>query len=197
MKIKAFLWAFSLFLGTSEIAATPKRVILIRHAEKVPKEKHLNLKGFERAAALPYYFSFTPFYNNPPISYIFAAALENPDASLRPIQTCMPIANHYNLPLNIDFKPRQTKELAYELLSNPKYDNSTVLICWSHGKIGKIVVALGADDPGTWPPDIFDQVYVVTFKEGNKPLLQKILQQLMFGDRTTFIDKEVSGEELF
>ncbi len=193
MKMNYFFLILTLLLGTfSQLGAIPKSVILIRHAEKIPKEKHLNLKGFERAAALPYYFSFAPLYNNPPISHIFAAALDGSEASHRPIQTCTPIANHYKLPLNMHFKPRQTKELADELLSNPQYDHSTVLICWSHGKIGKIVSALGANDPGNWTTDIFDQVYVVTFEKGKKPASQKILQKLMFGDRLTFADYEPS-----
>ena len=191
MKMRYFSLVLSLLFGlSSQIAAVPKNVILIRHAEKIPKENHLDLKGFERSAALPYYFSYTPLYNHPPISHVFAAALEESDASVRPIQTCTPLANHYKLPLNIDFKPYETKELAQELLTNPKYDNSTVLICWSHGKIRKIVVALGANDPGKWAEDIFDQVYMVTFEDGKKPLLRKELQKLMFGDRSTFSDKE-------
>src|SRR5439155_765017 len=88
--------------------------ILIRHAEKIPGENHLDLKGFERASALAFYFSGTPLYNSPPITYIFAAGLSETDSSVRPIQTCTPIANHYKLPLNIDFKhdaPQTTKRV--------------------------------------------------------------------------------------
>ena len=179
-----------LILGAiSEVSATPKNVILIRHGEKIPGENHLDLKGFERAEALSYYFSGTPLYNNPPISHIFAAGLKAADSSVRPLQTCTPIANHYDLPLNIDFKNDETKKIARELLTNPKYDKSTVLICWGHGHIRPIVQALGAEDPGFWEDDIYDQVYLVTFEEGKNPKLQKILQKLMFGDRATFKDK--------
>ncbi|HUX79715.1 MAG TPA: hypothetical protein VMW10_08250 [Alphaproteobacteria bacterium] len=193
MKITYILLVLSLLIGASvEIAAVPKNVILIRHAEKVPGEKHLDLHGLERAAALPYYLSYTPLYNNPPITHIFAAGLDGDNASQRPIQTCTPIANHYKLPLNTDFKPLQTTELANELLTSPIYENTTVLICWSHGKLKRIVTALGANDPGGWATNIFDQVYLVTFEEGKKPILQKILQKLMFGDRVTFNDKAPS-----
>lgn len=189
MKTRCFFLALSLLFGvSSQITAVPKNVILIRHAEKIPEENHLALKGFERAAALPYYFSYSPVYNNPPISHIFAAASEGSDTALRPIQTCRPIANYYKLPLNIDFKPCETRQLVNELLTNPKYDNSSVLICWSHGKIGKIVIALGADNPGKWTNDIFDQVYIVSFEKGTKPTFQKILQKLMFDDRSAFND---------
>ena len=168
--------------------AMPKKVILIRHAEKIPGENHLDLKGFERAEALPFYFENTPMYSEPPITYIFATGLNQADSSLRPIQTCSPTANRYNLPLNIDFKYNETSEIAKEILTNPKYDNSTVLICWDHVHIRKIVTALGAPDPGRWEKDIFDQVYLMTFQEGQKPQLQTFLQKLMLGDRTTFSD---------
>ena len=102
---KAFLsvMSISLFLGiSSQLVAVPKNVILIRHAEKTPGENQLNLKGFERASALPYYFSHTSLYNNPPISHIFASGLQTINGSVRPLQTCSSIANYYNLPSSND-----------------------------------------------------------------------------------------------
>ncbi len=191
MRKKSLSLVTGLFFAiASHGLATPKNVILIRHAEKIPKENHLDLKGYERAEALPYYFSYNPLYNNPPITHVFATGLEDADSSVRPIQTCTPTANYLKLPLNIDFKHTQTKEIANELLTNPKYDNSTVLICWTHGHVGYIVMALGCEDPGPWPADVFDQVYRVTFDAGQKPKFQKILQKLMFGDRITFESKQ-------
>jgi len=67
-----------------------------------------------------------------------------------------------------------------------------VLVCWSHGHIRPIVLALGAEDPRNWDEDIYDQVYMITFENGKDPKFQKILQKLMFGDRTTFEDKSPS-----
>lgn len=187
---KIFFISWGLMLGAlTNVWATPKNVIIIRHAEKIQGGNRLNLQGLERAGALSYYFSGTPLYNNPAPTHIFAASLEEADSSMRPIQTCTPIANHYDLKLNIDFKHTETKEIAEEILKNPKYNDSTVLICWSHGHIRPIVLALGAEDPGKWPKDIFDQVYLLTFNNPGKPKLQKILQKLMFGDRASFTDK--------
>lgn len=187
---KIFLFGLCLILSSLFCAfAIPKKVIIIRHAEKIEGGNGLNLRGFERAGALPYYFSGTPLYNDPAPTHIFATALEEPDSSVRPIQTCTPIANHYEVPLNIDFKHTETEELAQEILKNPKYNNSTVLICWSHGHIRPIVLALGGEDPGQWPKEVFDQVYLLTFEASPKPKFQKILQKLMFGDRTSFADK--------
>ena len=184
-----------LFLGTlalwgmlSQAMSIPEKVILIRHSEKIPKGNQLDLQGFERAQALPYYFAHTPLYNNPPITHIFAAGLKSAGTSVRSIQTCSPIANFYKLPLKIDFKNYETKEIATELLTNPKYNQACVLICWSHGHIRGIVTALGGEDPGKWSTHVFDQVYLLTFAEGEKPKFEKILQKLMFGDRTSFED---------
>lgn len=187
--MKKMFLGFSLVLGSlSYVFATPKNIIILRHAEKIQGGNRLNLKGFERAGALPYYFSGTPLYNNPPPTHFFATALEGPDSSIRTIQTCTPIANHYNSPLNIDFKHTEINKLAHELLHNPKYNDTTVLICWSHGHIRPLVLALGGEDPGKWKADIFDQVYLLTYNLSNKPSLHVILQKLMFGDRTSFSD---------
>ncbi|MBS0271625.1 MAG: histidine phosphatase family protein [Proteobacteria bacterium] len=171
-------------ISFSKVDAIPRTVILIRHGEKVPDENYLSVKGLERAGALPYYFSNTSLYNNPPITYIFAAGQETPTSSVRPIQTCKPTADFYKLPLNTNFKPYQTSELAKELLTNSIYDNTTVLICWSHGHIGQIVTDLGAENPGKWKHDIFDQVYLVSFDNGKASKVQTIMQKLMFGDRS-------------
>lgn len=170
-------------ISSVRVDAVPKTVILIRHGEKVPDENYLSVKGFERAAALPYYFFNTPLYNNPPITHVFAAGQESADSSIRPIQTCKPTADFYKLLLNTNFKPYQTSELAKELLTNSIYDNTTVLICWSHGHIGQIVTALGAENPSKWKHNIFDQVYLVTFDKKTTPKVQTIMQKLMFGDR--------------
>jgi hypothetical protein len=173
----------------SSLHATPKHVIIIRHAEKIPGENHINLKGFERAEALPYYFSGNPIYNNPPISYIFATALGEADSSVRPIQSCTPTSNYFNIDLEIDFKHTETRDLANELLKNPQYNGKTVLICWTHGHIRELVTAFGADDPGVWEDNIFDQVFFLTFEGTTKPKFDIFLQKLMFGDRASFQDK--------
>jgi len=168
--------------------ALPKNVIIIRHADKIPGKNELDLRGFERAAALAYYFRGTPKYNDPAPTFIFAAALDDSDSSVRPIQTCTPIANHYHLDMNIDFKPKETTELAKEILTNPKYAKATILICWEHHNIRPLTIAFGAADPGFWDHNIYDLVYMLNYDNGPKPTFEKILQKLMFGDRATFND---------
>ena len=129
--------SWGLMLGALASAlATPKNVIIIRHAEKIQGGIRLNLQGLERTGALPYYFSGTPLYNNPAPTHVFATALDKPDSPVRTIQTCTPIANHYNVPLNIDFKHTETKEIAEEIpypigisdVSNPSLVTTTLLL---------------------------------------------------------------------
>ena len=187
MKIKYIALALNLVIGIlSQALAVPSKVIIIRHAEKGPKDTCLTLQGLERASALPYYFSSTPLYNTPPISHVFAAY----DKSyIRAKQTCAPIAEHLKSSLNINYKPEEAQEVANEILTNPKYDNGNVLLCWSHRYISPLVRALGGHDPVKWSENIFDQVYMLTYEGKEKPIFQQFLQKLMFGDRATFEDK--------
>lgn len=187
---KTLLAVFGTILALFSTAeATPKKVIIIRHAEKIKGGETLSLHGLARAGALPYYFSGTPLYNNPSPSVVFATKPSASDMSLRPIQTCMPIAKNFQVPLNTGFKHTDTGPLAQELLKNPKYDNATVLICWSHTRINALILALGGEVTEEWSPDIFDQVYLLTFDGSKQPRFQKILQKLMFGDRVSFSDE--------
>lgn len=168
--------------------ATPKHVIIIRHADKPLNSNCLSLQGLARAAALSQYLPGTPIYNNPSISHIFAAFPDKEDPSIRSIQTCNAIADHLRLSVNTAFHPKKINDLAKEILTNPSYNNSTVLICWEHKAIQPLIVALGGEDPGKWPDDVFDQVYMLTYNDREKPKFQKYLQKLMFGDRATFED---------
>lgn len=173
----------------STAIAKPKNVIITRHGDKPPVGNCLSLQGLERAAALAYYFAGTPLYNTPPISHIFAEYKGKENSSMRSVQTCAPTATHLKLPLNSSFSRKQIPEIAKEILTNAKYENSTVLVCWDHGSINELVQALGGEAPDKWEHDVFDQVFMLTYQADAKPKFQKILQKLMFGDRATFEDK--------
>jgi hypothetical protein len=169
----------------STLNATPYKVIITRHGDKVPGGFCLSLQGLERASSFVHYFSGLDTFQAPPITHIFAAYIGGATPYIRPKQTCQPLADYLKIPLNLDYTPTQFTEVAKEVLTNPKYDNSSVLLCWEHDNIPNLIKALGADNPGVWDDDIFDQVYLLTYKNGKKPQVQKILQQLMYGDRPT------------
>ena len=162
----------------SSLNATPTKVIITRHGDKVPNGSCLSLQGLERASAFVPYFSNINEYKNPPITHVFAAYVGGPTPYIRCKQTCKPIADHLKVPFNTTFGPDQVAEAAKEILTNPLYDNASVLLCWEHHNIPNLIVALGAEDPGPWEGDIFDQVYMITFYNDAKPLLQKILHLL-------------------
>ena len=182
---------FFIIIITSNTFATPKKIIITRHADRLlPNEVCLSLQGLERAAALAYFFSGTPHYNTPPITHIFAAYSDHqPQPYVRCKQTCQPLANHLKLPINTHFDQYHVAEVTKEILTNPKYDNATVLMCWEHKHIAPLIIAFGGEAPGFWPDNIFDQVYMLTFEGNSKPKFQQFLQELIFGDRTNFKDE--------
>jgi hypothetical protein len=191
MKIKYRVLILSLMMAVvSNVIAKPKNVIIIRHADRVlPFGVCLSLQGLERAAALAYYFSGTPIYNTPAITHIFAAYRNKPPQPyIRCKQTCQPLADHLKLPINTDFDQHHIAEVAKEILTNPKYEDATVLMCWEHMHIAPLVVAFGGEDPGFWPHHIFDQVYMLSFEDNGKPKFQKFLQEVVFGDRANFTE---------
>jgi hypothetical protein len=174
-------------ITSANLLAVPKNVIIIRHGEKLfPGAFCLSLQGLERASALAHYFSESQIYNIPPITHVFAAYRWAPHPYIRNQQTCQPIADHLNVPLDISFTEKQIDEVTQEVLTNPKYNNTTVLMCWEHTRIRLLVMAFGGEDPGYWPSNIYDEVYMLTFNKEGKPTFQKFLQTLLFGDRATF-----------
>ncbi len=187
MKKILLLFICCLSISTfSSLKATPRKVIITRHGDKVPGGFCLSLQGLERASAFVHYFSDLNTYQAPPITHIFAASRKGSKPYIRCKQTCKPLADYLKIPMNTDYAPDQLTEIANEILTNPKYDDASVLLCWEHNHIPPLIVALGGDDPGTWDDNIFDQVYLLRYKKGQKPQVQKILQQLMYGDRSTF-----------
>ena len=178
-----FICCFTLNL-LSDLNATPSKVLITRHGDKVSGGFCLSLQGLERASAFVHYFSDLSTYQGPPITHMFAAYIGG-TFTIRPKQTCQPLADYLKIPLNLSYTPTQVTEIAKEVLTNPKYDNASVLLCWEHHSIPDLIVALGGANPGVWNDDIFDQVYILTFNKGEKPQVQKVLQQLMYGDRAT------------
>lgn len=180
-------------VSLSQSFATPKHVIIIRHADRVlPNGVCLSLLGLQRAASLAYYFTDSARFKDMPIGHVFAAYSPEPTPYVRCRQTCFPTANKLALPMNTSFNQDQVKEVTQEILTNPKYNGETVLMCWEHHHISLLVKMLGGDDPGSWGEDIFDQVYILTFDVGKKPKIEKVLQKLMYGDRTNFDEKPSS-----
>lgn len=200
MKKSFFLLLFGLF-AVSEIAvveALPAQVIIIRHGEKDPTNGQLLPKGQSRAGGLMAYLTeFDPTSTNPPLfdfgppTALFAArpALHSDDETIRCIQTLIPTSVKLKLPIHSPFAPLQEEELAQFILNNPRYDGRNVLICWHHTLIASLIEAFGYTPPaGIFPyPNRNDLVWLLKFPAPVPPVIvNPILQELLFGDSTTF-----------
>lgn len=176
----------------------PTQVVIIRHGEKNPANGQLTPKGQSRAGALASYLTeYDPASTNPPVllygppQALFAArpALHSDDDTVRCIQTLIPTGLKQKLPIHSPYAPLQEEEFAQFILNDPRYDGKYVLICWHHTLIASLITAFGYEAPsGIIPyPNRYDLVWVMPFPAPSPPvILTPVLQELMFGDSTTF-----------
>jgi broad specificity phosphatase PhoE len=158
-------------------------VLIIRHAEKPEGDSiHLSPEGQQRAEALPRLFAKSVDRPDPFPTPDFIFATKKSSHSNRPLETVMPLAKALHLDVNARFKDDECDRLATELLTSPRYAGKTVLVCWHHGKIRELAQKLKAEDvPDHWKESVFDQVWVITYKDG-KGKLRKRHQGLLPGD---------------
>jgi phosphohistidine phosphatase SixA len=135
----------------------PRRVLLMRHAEKTgdPDDIHLSDAGMMRARRLARYIPDN--FGKP--DFIFAAARSK--HSMRSIETVQPLANALGLEVQDDIEDKDFEELVSELFSNSEYLAKTILICWHHGKLPEIAALLGAPDRSyldPWPENVFNVI---------------------------------------
>lgn len=65
-------------------------------------------------------------------------------------------------------------KLAADLLSNPRYAGKVVLVCWHRGTIPDLARKLGAVGvPRHWTEEVFDAVWVLTYKDGKVSFHQR------------------------
>jgi hypothetical protein len=150
----------------------PYRIVIVRHAEKPAKhsEPHLALRGDMRALGLS---KILPKFVKP--DYIFAST--STKNSKRPYQTIHPTAKKLGMKVCTKFADKDTKKFAKEL-KRKKYSRKTILVCWHHGEIPRLIQRLGLMSPyNPWPPTLFDRIIDMGDEElGNLP------QRLLFGD---------------
>jgi hypothetical protein len=160
-------------------------IVVIRHAEKPDVGDALSSAGDARANAYVDYFKhFTVNSNVIHFDYLFAA--KDSHESKRPKLTIKPLSKALGLAINTDFKDDEYAKLADELHSG-RYSNKNILVCWHHGKIPKLLAALGADPlhllpNGKWPEDVFGWVLLLEYdQDGNLNAAVKD-ENLMPGD---------------
>jgi hypothetical protein len=124
--------------------------------------------------------------NANPIHFDYLFAAKNTQESKRPKLTIKPLSKALGLDINADFKDDEYAKLADELHSG-RYNDKNILVCWHHGKIPKLLTALGADPHkllpnGKWPEDVFG--WVVRLEYNQKGVLNAKVEDenLMPGD---------------
>ena len=146
-------------------------IVVIRHAEKADTGEGLAPAGEARANAYVDYFKhFTVNSNAIHFDYLFAA--KDSHESKRPKLTIKPLSEALNLDINTHFKDDEYAQLADELRSG-RYSNKNILVCWHHGKIPRLLAALGADPQkllpnAKWAEGVFGWVVLLEYdQKGN------------------------------
>lgn len=180
------LLAFTLFLIINLSAvAVPKNVIILRHAEEPPKGRELSPRGFLRAEKLAEYFTADKFTQTfGAIDYLIAVKPKDLESSIRSYQTLYPTAKKTKkniLQLNIK---DETYLLGKTLLTSPEYHQKTIVIAWSHKKIGDLTRALGIQDRDLeWRDGVFDRFWILQYKTDNQTIqFSDLPQKLLEGD---------------
>ena len=156
----------------------PAQILLFRHAEKPDSAADIGLspKGQVRAAALAVYLPAA--FGRP--SHLVATQRSN--ESDRPALTLKPMSQMLGLAVDTRFENARFKDLAQELLNDPRYQGARIALCWHHGEIPQLAKALGVPDvPDHWGDAVFDHIWQIDFA-GKHPKLTKVHQRLLFGD---------------
>jgi hypothetical protein len=159
----------------------PRVVILIRHAEKPPKEEHsphLTPIGLQRAQRIPTLFSPDRTPTLPRPDFLFATHASA--SSNREVETLEPLAQALHLEMNDQYSEDEIAKLAAEILSG-KYAGKVVLVCWHHGKLPDLAAALGVPNPPAWSVSTFDRIWKVEWVHG-AAVLTDLPEYLMPGD---------------
>ena len=179
---------FSVFGIPFHAEATPSRVVIVRHGEKIDDlHSDLSPQGCERAYQLPLFFEA---YRSTAVA-IYAQQPKKVGGSIRPIETMAPTAEKFGLRINNRFLRDDVTSVASEILNSPAYDGKTVFVSWEHSAILSLVPALGLKIPvnlQVWPSGVFDQAWVISFT-GKASSLEIVAEYVL----PTDIENRVSG----
>jgi hypothetical protein len=144
------------------MATKPQFILVMRHAEKSadPADPDLTAAGEQRAAQLAKYIPTT----FDALDFLFAAAISKHSA--RPYETVKPLSKVTGLPIDSTIADQDYSFLASELLSDPKFANKRILICWHHGNIPSLLHALQAPSgsyPNPWDSQAFNLILQVKY----------------------------------
>jgi phosphohistidine phosphatase SixA len=155
------------------MANKPKFILVMRHAEKPQDvlDPNLSASGKARAVRLETYI---PQTFGPP-DFILAAAISKHSA--RPYETVQPLSQTIGKPIDATIADQDYGFPANELVSDTKYTQKSVVVCWHHGNIPSLMHALGANDndyPDPWDRNVFNLILKVEFSASGEVEVSKI-----------------------
>jgi hypothetical protein len=152
-----------------------KTIILLRHGEDPAVQPNLDLSGDgqKRAERLA---KFIPKEFGKP-GAIFAASPSS--SSARSYLTMRPLAPALNATVDASFKGEDFAPLAFKLLRDPSLRNELVVVCWTHNELPSLAAYLNVkrrDFPTRWPDEIYDLLFILSYKNGTRPTVKSITQ---------------------
>jgi hypothetical protein len=175
--LRRWLGAPQLVTATDHPDGGPRRILLMRHAEKTgdAKDIYLSKEGTKRADQL---VDFIPRTFGKP-DFIFAAARSK--RSIRSIETVKPLAAAFGLPVRHEVEDKNFEDLVSDVFSNTAYRGKTIVICWHHGKLPDIAALLGAPEgtyPDPWPQDVFNLIIDFRYDPASDrpPIVTKVVE---------------------
>lgn len=177
--------AAAVLAGCGPVHATPAQIIFLRHAEKPNQGPELNERGRERAAALVNLFTHDPrVLEHGPAAAIFVMKPAKAGGSVRAIQTMEPAARALGVTPDTSLTRDELKALVKAINANRTLEGKTVVVCWEHDAIPKMLDAFGwTGGPGRWADKTFDRLWILDFKEGVPVRFRDLPQNLLPGDR--------------
>lgn len=155
----------------------PKRIILMRHADKTedPSDEDLSDAGWARAQHLATYIPET--FGKPDV-IIATAQSKHSD---RPKDTIKPLAEVLGVKIQDYFGNKEFGDLVDEIFNDPDYKNKTIVICWHHSKLPAIAALLGAPAgsyPDPWPADAYNLILDLQYDpfSGSPPKVTRVIE---------------------
>jgi hypothetical protein len=191
-------------LSTADAATShgADRIMLIRHGEKPVGTQppfgitvngsvdplSLTVVGWQRAGALAELFdpavgAVRSGLTRP--THLFASN-PNPNGSMRPLETIMPLSQRLKLTVNSQVTASEPNQIAETLAAT----KGSSLAAWQFQGIPAIAQHLGTvhpAPPSNWPPDRFDLVWVFTRQHGGTWKFTQVPQLLLAGDKHSVI----------
>lgn len=168
------------FLSTHLWAAT-QTIVMLRHGEKqTNKSGVLSCQGLNRSLALP---DVLKRYGSPQALFAAAPKQHKLGNSVRSVQTILPIATTYSLPINLNFHAKDVIGMKNALLDNTLED-SLIFVVWQHDYLVKIAREVYKERGGNpteipdWTHNDFDSLYIIEYESSGTVNFKKEAQNL-------------------